>query len=215
MMILEVSLPEGFSGDDSTRICATSRSSRSSSSPSGRSTRSHSKQSPFLLAVRQIFHLPDPVSEAAGGGSYAEEWERVERVADDLVETMHGFPRCVGLAAPQIGESVRIVVVDVSPPPQGRSGRSRDTARQPPHRVHDRIRRRTRGFSERPDFTADVRRATEVVVEGLTRSGEAQTVEASGFEAARCSTRSITWTGCSFSTGSSRSRATSSGARLR
>ena len=34
-----------------------------------------------------------------------------------------------------------------------------------------------------PDFTADVRRATEVVVEGLTRSGEAQTVEASGFEA--------------------------------
>ena len=36
------------------------------------------------------------------------------RVAADLVDTMRAFTGCVGLAAPQIGEAVRIVVVDVT-----------------------------------------------------------------------------------------------------
>jgi peptide deformylase len=31
---------------------------------------------------------------------------------DDLVDTMRSLPRCVGLAAPQIGEPVRVAVVD-------------------------------------------------------------------------------------------------------
>lgn len=37
----------------------------------------------------------------------------VERVANDLIDTMRSHPRCVGLAAPQIGEPVRVAVVDV------------------------------------------------------------------------------------------------------
>ena len=32
----------------------------------------------------------------------------------DLIDTMRAHERCVGLAAPQIGESVRVAVVDVS-----------------------------------------------------------------------------------------------------
>ena len=44
----------------------------------------------------------------------------IERVARDLVDTMRAHPRCVGLAAPQLGELVRMVVVDVSEHPQGR-----------------------------------------------------------------------------------------------
>src|SRR5665811_1398859 len=71
------------------------------------------------MAVRQIFRLPDPVLKRVAIEAAPEEWARVERVADDLVETMRGFPRCVGLAAPQIGESVRMVVVDVSLHPKG------------------------------------------------------------------------------------------------
>lgn len=35
------------------------------------------------------------------------------RVAQDLLDTMRAHPRCVGLAAPQIGEPVRVAVVDV------------------------------------------------------------------------------------------------------
>jgi peptide deformylase len=39
-------------------------------------------------------------------------------VAADLLDTMRAFARCVGLAAPQIGELVRVVVVDCSRHPK-------------------------------------------------------------------------------------------------
>ena len=35
-------------------------------------------------------------------------------MAADLLDTMAAHPGCVGLAAPQLGELVRLVVVDVS-----------------------------------------------------------------------------------------------------
>ena len=106
-----------------------------------------------------------------------------QRVAADLLETMRAFPRCVGLAAPQIGESVRMIVVDVSLHPKGDpnatemllvnprvvSGTGSEVARE--------------GCQSVPEFTADVRRFTTVVVAGLTRGGEPWTIEAAGFEA--------------------------------
>ena len=41
-----------------------------------------------------------------------------ERVAQDLIDTMRSFPGCVGIAAPQIGEPVRVAVVDCSEHPR-------------------------------------------------------------------------------------------------
>ena len=41
----------------------------------------------------------------------------VERLVDDMIETMYAAPG-VGLAAPQIGLSLRIFVVDVSQAPR-------------------------------------------------------------------------------------------------
>ena len=135
------------------------------------------------MGVRQILRLPDPALKRVAAEATPDEWALVERVAGDLVETMHSFPRCVGLAAPQIGESLRIIVVDVSLHPKGDPG-AREILLINPRIVFatgsDVARE---GCLSVPDFTADVRRATEVVIEGLTRAGEAQTVEASGFEA--------------------------------
>jgi len=135
------------------------------------------------MAVRQILRLPDPILKRVATEATPEEWARVERVADDLVETMHDFPRCVGLAAPQIGESVRMVVVDVSLHPKG------DPSAQEILLINPRVVFATgsevarEGCLSVPEFTADVRRATDVVIDGLTRAGEARTIEASGFEA--------------------------------
>ena len=39
-------------------------------------------------------------------------------VAIDLVETMRASPGCVGLAAPQLGEPVRLFVLDVTGHPK-------------------------------------------------------------------------------------------------
>ena len=135
------------------------------------------------MAARQILRLPDPALKRVAAELGAEDWTLGERVAGDLVETMHSFPRCVGLAAPQIGESVRMVIVDVSLHPKG------DPSAREILLVNPRVVFATgsevarEGCLSVPEFTADVRRATEVVVEGLTRSGEPWTIEASGFEA--------------------------------
>ena len=98
---------------------------------------------------------------------------------------MRGFTGCVGLAAPQIGEEVRIVVVDVTDHrratvahgllalvnPVVADARGAEVARE--------------GCLSIPDLTANVRRATAVVIEGTTPAGAPIRLETEGFEA-RC-----------------------------
>jgi len=64
------------------------------------------------MALRRVRLYPDPVLRQPG--------ERVERFDDelrrlvaDMVETMQAAPG-IGLAAPQVGESLRVAVVDLS-----------------------------------------------------------------------------------------------------
>ena len=63
--------------------------------------------------LREVVRLPDHVLKRR-----AVEVERVDdtarALAQDLVETMRASPACVGLAAPQIGVSLRAFVVDVT-----------------------------------------------------------------------------------------------------
>jgi peptide deformylase len=67
------------------------------------------------LAIREILLYPDPRLKEVAAPVQGRE---VARVADDLTETMRSRERCVGLAAPQIGEPVRVAVVDVSDHPK-------------------------------------------------------------------------------------------------
>src|SRR6201999_2709360 len=65
----------------------------------------------LAVAVREILRYPHralktPAREAADPAE-------VERVTRDLLDTMESFGHCVGIAAPQLGELVRIAVVDV------------------------------------------------------------------------------------------------------
>ncbi len=111
------------------------------------------------------------------------DWDVVERVAGDLVETMHSFPRCCGLAATQIDEHVRIVVVNVSLHPKGDQAAAEIVLVNPRVVSQQGSEVAREGCLSVPEFTADVRRATEIVVEGLTLAGETSTSASSGFEA--------------------------------
>lgn len=64
------------------------------------------------MAVRDVLIYPDPglKTECAPAPQGAE----LERVVDDLIATMRAFPGCVGIAAPQIGELVRVAVIDLT-----------------------------------------------------------------------------------------------------
>lgn len=129
------------------------------------------------MAVRDVLLYPDPLlKEVARPAQPAE----VERVARDLIDTMRAFPGCVGIAAPQIGELVRVAVIDLTghrhvPDPAGLvvlanpklvSATGSEVARE--------------GCLSIPDLTANVRRATEITVEH-----SAGTFSTTGFEA-RC-----------------------------
>jgi peptide deformylase len=64
------------------------------------------------MGVRPILTYPDPLLKKVARVAAPEEGE-VRGLVEDMVETMYAAPG-VGLAAPQIGSSLRVIVVDVS-----------------------------------------------------------------------------------------------------
>jgi peptide deformylase len=67
-----------------------------------------------LMAVLEIREMGDPVLREAAREVSAEELasEEVQRLIDDMIETMRAA-NGAGLAAPQVGVSLRIAVIEV------------------------------------------------------------------------------------------------------
>ncbi|MFP6684444.1 MAG: peptide deformylase, partial [Polyangiaceae bacterium] len=64
------------------------------------------------MAIRTILHYPDPcLRERAQDIDEVD--DTLRKLIEDMAETMYDAPG-VGLAAPQIGESVRLFIVDVA-----------------------------------------------------------------------------------------------------
>lgn len=118
------------------------------------------------VPLRRVLARPDPLLarrsreiEPRGPGVLA--------LADALVTTMRASPACVGLAAPQIGEPYRMFCLDVTGHRKARSCAGLVIM------VNPRIVERSghivmrEGCMSVPDFTGDVGRAAEVVVEGF------------------------------------------------
>jgi len=107
-------------------------------------------------------------------------------LAEELVTTMRVSPACVGLAAPQIGESVRMFCIDVTGHRKARSCAGLVVMVNPRivSRSEDVIMRE--GCMSVPDLTGDVARAGSVVVEGFVPgSTTVVRITADGIEA-RC-----------------------------
>jgi len=111
------------------------------------------------------------------------ERELLARVAADLVDTMRSHPRCVGLAAPQIGELVRLVAVDVTDHPKAESCHGLLVLANPAIARTEGEALGREGCLSVPDVTANVRRATVVELEAVTAEGKPVAVTANGFEA--------------------------------
>ncbi|MCX7970716.1 MAG: peptide deformylase [Negativicutes bacterium] len=97
--------------------------------------------------------------------------KRIQRLLDDMAETMYAADG-VGLAAPQVGHSLRIFIVDIG---QGLQEYINPEFVEMSGTVVDR-----EGCLSVPDFTGDVARAARVVVRALDRYGKSFTVTASG-----------------------------------
>ena len=98
---------------------------------------------------------------------------------------MDSFGHCVGLAATQLGELVRMVVVDVSGHKKATASNGRLVLVNPRIVVATGAEVGREGCLSIPELTANVRRATTVVVEATDPGGAACSVRSEGFEA-RC-----------------------------
>jgi peptide deformylase len=129
------------------------------------------------MAARQVLVYPDPILKQIAAP--VQEGE-LEGVAGALVDTMRSFERCVGLAAPQIGELVRMIAVDVSEHPKAETSNGLLVLANPRIIEAEGAEVAREGCLSIPDLTANVRRATRIVV--AHAEGE---LESRGFEA-RC-----------------------------
>ncbi|OGC11811.1 peptide deformylase [candidate division WOR-1 bacterium RIFOXYA12_FULL_52_29] len=96
----------------------------------------------------------------------------IVRLIDQMIEIMHAAPG-VGLAAPQIGQSLQVIVVDVGTGPIAL--------------VNPRITKRSglqcyiEGCLSLPGVEAPVERASKIIIKGLSRDGKLLEIEANGF----------------------------------
>lgn len=107
----------------------------------------------------------------------------VLRVIDTLIATMRRHPRCVGLAAPQIGSDLRLAVMDASGHPNAQASRGLLVLVNPVMDGMEGARIGREGCLSIPDLTANVRRAERVRVRAQDRAGVDFAVWLDGFEA--------------------------------
>jgi peptide deformylase len=133
------------------------------------------------VTVRDVVRFPAAVLKLPSAEIAPGEYAR--QVCADLVDTMRASPACVGLAAPQIGVGVRAFCLDVA-------GHKRATTNHGLVVMINPVVVETHGHSvtregcmSLPDFTGNVRRAEQVVVEGQTPDGDRVSLSVEGFEA--------------------------------
>jgi peptide deformylase len=129
------------------------------------------------VAVLEIRQYPDPslrrqvkTVESINGN--------LQRLIDDMFETLYAAPG-LGLAAPQVGESLRLFVYDLSVAEEGKS-RSPLVLINPEFVSKEGEASEEEGCLSVPEYRESVRRAARVAVRGLDRDGKEITVEGEG-----------------------------------
>ncbi|HCT79826.1 MAG TPA: peptide deformylase [Micromonosporaceae bacterium] len=123
----------------------------------------------------RVVRAPDPVLSRVG--------EKVDpldpaivRLADGMVAVMRASPGCVGLAAPQVGVSAQLFVVDVTGHPKASTVHGLLVLANAVMLEATRWRPGREGCMSVPDLTGDVKRAGRIVVTGEV-PGTAEKVE--------------------------------------
>lgn len=131
------------------------------------------------MAILRILQVPDPILKKPAAPVERID-DRLRRLMDDMLETMYAAPG-IGLAAPQVGVSQRVAVVDVS-----------DAKNAPLRLVNPRITWQSdllvaaeEGCLSLPDQYAEVRRPEAVEIAYLDEHGAERTLRAEGL-LARC-----------------------------
>ncbi|HEV3242866.1 MAG TPA: peptide deformylase [Chthoniobacterales bacterium] len=138
-----------------------------------------------------ILQYGDPVLRAKGKRIEKID-QRIRELAQDMIETMHAA-NGVGLAAPQIGESLQLTVLDVSqvedrPSTMKLNGKSFDPrSAMPLVLINPQIdlggetETGTEGCLSFPEITGEIDRAKSITVRAQNLDGESIELETTGF----------------------------------
>lgn len=134
------------------------------------------------MPVRPVLRLPDPVLKRVADPVDGID-DAARALAEDLIDTMRASPACVGIAAPQIGVSLRAFVVDVTGHKKAQSCHGEFVLFNPEVLLAHGPLVAREGCMSVPDLTGDVPRATTLVVRGLTPEGAERVMQVDAFEA--------------------------------
>jgi peptide deformylase len=123
---------------------------------------------PLMRYGADVLHAPAATVE--------EITPEIDRLITDMVETMYAAPG-IGLAAPQVGVPLRILVIDLS---IGRDPKGLITMINPEFVERDGMQLEEEGCLSVPGFNATVVRPMRAVVKGLDREGHPQQIEGEG-----------------------------------
>lgn len=128
------------------------------------------------MAIREIRTYPDEVLKKKAEPCEGVD-DELQRLIDDMVETMYAAPG-IGLAAPQVGVSKRLIVVDVN---SAYGEEAELIVLLNPEIVEcEGTVQSEEGCLSLPEFTTSVERFETVTVKGLDREGKEATIPAEG-----------------------------------
>ena len=136
------------------------------------------------MAVKEVLLYPNPILKELC--AQIEDWDSsVDRLLQDLVDTMVAAGHSVGVAAPQIGDTRRAVVVDVSHSKLGKQQENHGLLRMVNPKIIEREGQTVvrEGCMSVPDYTGNVTRAERILVQFQDQDRQLQVIRADGFEA--------------------------------
>ena len=132
------------------------------------------------MAIREVVTFPAPVlhQKAKPVDKVTDE---IREILDDMLETMYAV-NGIGLAAPQIGLSLRMAVIDTSEPVPGREDITDTVIKfiNPEVVAREGEIDFEEGCLSVPDFTQVMKRSKQLTVEYLDENGKKQSIEADG-----------------------------------
>ncbi len=130
------------------------------------------------MALREIRKYPDPVLRQKTGRVETLD-AALERLIDDMVETMHAAPG-VGLAANQVGVPLQVAVIDLSFREEKSQRHPLLVLINPEMLSQEGSVTEEEGCLSLPEYTEMVKRASKVKVRAQDRAGKSFEMEAEG-----------------------------------